>query len=54
MKKMLPDLLGTAGLCLLVSGLLVLYGWGVALAGGGVLLMACGFLAGLRLRAVAR
>lgn len=51
MKKMLPDLLGTAGLCLLVSGLLLLYGPGVALAVGGVLLMVGGFLAGLRLKA---
>ena len=51
MKKMLPDVLGTAGLCLLVSGLLLLYGLGVALAVGGVLLMVGGFLAGLRLKA---
>ena len=50
MKKMLPDLLGTAGLCLLVSGLLLLYGPGVALVVGGVLLMVGGFLAGLRLK----
>ena len=54
MKKMLPDLLGTAGLCLFVSGLLLLYGQAVALTVGGLLLMACGFLAGLRLRAVPR
>ena len=51
MKKMLPDLLGTAGFCLLVSGLFVLYGYGVALVVGGVLLMAGAFLAGLRLKA---
>lgn len=50
MKKMLPDLLGTAGLCLLVGGLLLLYGPGVALVIGGVLLMVGGFLAGLRLK----
>lgn len=50
MKKMLPDVLGTAGLCLLVGGLYVLFGHGVALVSAGVLLMAAGVVAGLSLK----
>lgn len=50
MRKMLPDLLGTAGLCLFVSGMHLLYGLGLALAVSGVLLMVGGFIAGLRLK----
>jgi hypothetical protein len=40
MKKYIPDLLGAAGYCLLVVGLNVQFGLGVALIAGGVLLMA--------------
>lgn len=50
MKKLLPDLLGTAGLCLVVAGLYLLYGLGVALVVGGVLLMVGAVVAGLALK----
>lgn len=50
MKKMLPDLLGTAGLCLVVGGLYLLYGLGLSLVVGGVLLMVGGVLAGRSLK----
>lgn len=40
MKKMLPEIIGTAGFCLLVAGLHVQFGPGWALIVGGVLLLA--------------
>lgn len=40
MKKWLPEVLGTAGYCLLVAGLHVQFGPGVALIAGGALLLA--------------
>ena len=46
MKKYLPDVLGAAGYCLLVAGLYVQFGPGVALMAGGVLLMAGAWLWG--------
>lgn len=52
MKKALPDLLGTAGYCLLVGGLYVRFGLGEALLVGGALMMVGAFLAGRRLKAV--
>lgn len=45
MKMMLPDLLGTVGVCVLVAGLYRVFGDGVALLGAGLLLMAGAFLA---------
>lgn len=44
MKRLLPDLLGTAGYCLLTAGLYECYGLGVALIAGGVLMMVGAFL----------
>lgn len=38
--KWLPEILGTAGYCLLVAGLYVQFGAGVALMVGGSLLLA--------------
>jgi hypothetical protein len=46
MKKYIPDLLGAAGYCLLVAGLYAQFGPGVALMGGGVLLMVGAFVWG--------
>jgi hypothetical protein len=46
MKKYIPDSLGAAGYCLLVAGLYVQFGLGVALIGGGVLLMVGAWLWG--------
>ncbi|WP_449103329.1 hypothetical protein [Pseudomonas veronii] len=40
MKKMLPELVGTAGYCLFVAGLHVEFGPGVAMIVGGALLLA--------------
>lgn len=48
MKKMIPDLIGAAGVCLLVAGLYLQYGAGPALISGGSLLMLGGFLAGIK------
>lgn len=39
MKTWIPELIGTAGFCLLVSGLYVQFGPGWALMAGGVLLL---------------
>lgn len=39
MKKWLPEALGTAGYCLLVTGLYIQFGPGVALIVGGTLLV---------------
>lgn len=46
MKKYLPDVLGAAGYGLLVAGLYVQFGPGVAQMAGGVLLMAGAWLWG--------
>ena len=46
MKNYFPDLLGAAGYCLLVAGLYVQFGPGVALMAGGVLLMIGAYLWG--------
>ena len=51
MKNLLPDAIGTAGLCLFVSGLYSLFGLGVAQVVAGVLLMTGAFLAGMRIKA---
>ena len=40
MKKMLPEIVGTAGYCLLVAGLYVQFGPGWALIVGGIGLVA--------------
>ncbi|ERH56529.1 hypothetical protein [Pseudomonas simiae] len=40
MKNWLPELIGTAGFCLFVSGLYVQFGPGWALMAGGALLLA--------------
>jgi len=40
MRKVLPELVGTAGFCLFATGLYLQFGAGVALIVGGVLLMA--------------
>jgi hypothetical protein len=40
MKTWLPEILGTAGYCLLVAGLYVQFGPGVAMMVGGGLLLA--------------
>lgn len=45
MKKLLPELVGTAGFCLLSGGLYVWFGAGPALCGAGGLLLVGGFLA---------
>lgn len=50
MKRYLPDLLGSAGYCLLIGGLYVRFGLGVALIAGGILMMVGGFLAGKKVR----
>ncbi|MCP1652752.1 hypothetical protein [Pseudomonas nitroreducens] len=47
MKKMLPELIGTAGVCLLGCGLWLQFGPGWACMGGGGLLIA-GALVALR------
>lgn len=49
MKKAIPDLLGTAGVCLLVGGVYLRFGTGEALLAGGALLIVGGFLAARRL-----
>lgn len=40
MKTLLPEIIGTAGYCLLVAGLFVQFGEGVAMIVGGALLLA--------------
>ncbi|WP_170320301.1 MULTISPECIES: hypothetical protein [Pseudomonas] len=39
MKKMLPELVGTAGFCLFVAGLHIEFGPGIAMIVGGALLL---------------
>lgn len=50
MKRLLPDLLGSAGYCLLIGGLYVRFGLGVALIAGGALMMLGAFLAAKAVR----
>lgn len=50
MKRLLPDLLGSAGYCLLAAGLYVRFGLGVALIAGGALMMLGAFLAAKAVR----
>lgn len=50
MKRLLPDLLGTGGYCLLLAGIYTRYGLGPALIAGGVLMMAGAFLAAKAVR----
>lgn len=45
MKKMLPELVGTAGYGLCVAGCYLLWGAGVAMLAGGVALILGAFLA---------
>lgn len=45
MKKMLPELVGTAGYCLAVAGGYVLWGLGPALLGAGLALIVGGYVA---------
>lgn len=51
MRKLIPDLLGTAGVCLLVGGVYVRLGQGEAMLVGGALLIVGAFLAARRLAA---
>lgn len=51
MKRHIPDVLGTAGFCLLLSGLYLQFGGAAALMAGGPLLMVGAFLSARRLSA---